>query len=480
METPLPFYRRQWFRIGAPVAAVLIVYALMHFRQPDETFAGWLVDALGFVMMFFGTLALASQYILPVSTAEERQNAVDRLFTYVSGGHGPIVFVRDGQLVGSEEELKRKGAGVILIDAASAAVLEKGRKFSRAVGPGIAFMDAKERIASTLDLRKHVRSQSAQALTRDGIEIKADVSAVFALDPGDKPSLRDTRDESDFLGHAPVKPPYPFNADSAFKAFYGEAIAEKEAIKWVDLPILVAVEQFRDQVSRITLDKLFEIKDPSAAPLAALQALMRNETQAAPLLRSRGIKVYSVSAGNLELPEAVMRQRVRSWAVNWQKEVLTRLADADVKVEKLKEEARAEAQRQIVETFKDTFNEFKEGYKQTLVTKEGVVIDQREVTQRLVSALNKVADDPVTQMLAPGNTVKQLSNLRQWVGLSEEEEEEAAREPQLIGEPKAETGEDVTIVADEAGEAGETPAPEESNERPADLHGADDENRRPA
>jgi hypothetical protein len=204
---------------------------------------------------------------------------------------------------------------------------------------------------------------------------------------------------------------------------------------------------------------------------------MRNETQAAALLRSRGIKVYAVSVGNLELPEAVMRQRVRSWAVNWQKEALTRLADADVKIEKLKEEARAEAQRQIVETFKDTFNEFKEGYKQTLVTKEGVVIDQREVTQRLVSALNKVADDPVTQMLAPGNTVKQLSNLRQWVGLSEEE---AAPEPQLIGEPKAETGEDVGIVTDEAGEASETPAPEDSNERPAGLHGADDENGRPA
>ncbi len=453
MQTPLPFYRRQWFRIGAPVAAVLIVYALMHFRQPKETFAGWVVDTLGFLMLFFGTLALASQYILPVSTAKERQHAVDRLFTYVSGGHGPIVFVRDGELVGSAEELKRKGAGVMLIDAASAVVLEKGRKFSRAVGPGIAFVAFNEHIAAALDLRKQSRSQGAQALTRDGIEIKADVSVTFALDPGNQPSLRDTRDENDFLGQAPVKPPYPFNPDSAFKAFYGEAIAEKEAIKWIDLPIIVATEHFRDQASRLTLDKLFEIKDPAATPLATLQGQLRNEVQSALMLRARGIKVYSVSVGNLELPEAVMRQRVRAWAVNWQKEVFTKLADADVRIEKLKEQARAEAQQEILDAFKDTFNEFKEGFKQSVAAQEGVSVSQHDFTQRLVSALGKVAGDPVTQMLAPGNTVRQLSNLRQWVGL-----QEMTLQPQLIGEPGVveETSEMAPEEAEEMNEAAET------------------------
>ncbi|MBI3243796.1 MAG: hypothetical protein HYZ49_16040 [Chloroflexi bacterium] len=444
MQPQLPFYRRQWFRIGAPVTFVLVVYALMHFRQPDETLAGWMVDILGFAMLFLGTLALASQYILPVSTAKERQGAVDRLFTYVLGGHGPIVFVRDGELVGSAEELKRKGAGVMLIDAASAVVLEKGRKFSRAVGPGIAFVAFGERIATTLDLRKQSRSQSAQALTRDGIEIKADVSVAFALDPGNQASLRDTRDENDFLGQTPVKPPYPFNADSAFKAFYGEAIAEKEAIKWIDLPAIVAVEHFRDQVSRLTLDKLFEIHDPGATPLATLQSNLRNEVQSAPLLRARGIKVYSASAGNIELPEAVIRQRIRAWAVTWQKEIFKKLADADVKIEKIKEQARAEAQHEILDEFRDVFNDFKEGFKQSVSAQEGALVSQRDFTQRLVSALNKVAGDPVTQMLAPGNTVRQLSNLRQWVGL-----QELALKPQMIGQQEA-AEETTEIVAEEA------------------------------
>lgn len=402
-----PFYRQRWFRIAMPVVVVLIGYALLHYKQPEETWFGWAVDAVALIAMFVGTLALASQYILPVRTLQERQGAIDRLFLYVSGGHGPIVFVRDGELIGSAEELKRKGAGVILLDGSSGVVLEKGLKFSRAHGPGIAFLDYKERIAATLDLRKQSRSQEAAALTRDGIEIKTNVSVTFALDPGDQSSARDTLDEQDMLGVTKITPAFPFDAQSAFKAVYGSAVTDKEALKWTDLPIVVAVEFFRDQIAQLTLDDLFQPKTPDSAPVAAMQVRLAEKVQKAPLLKDRGIKVYSVSIGTLELAEAVTRQRTRSWASRWEKEILTELGRADVKTEQIKETARAEAQ-----------NEFFETLKQTLL-KEGDPADRDEVMRKLVLALKQMAEDPMTQMLMPHDVARKLKSLqsRYWMNV---------------------------------------------------------------
>lgn len=425
----VPFYHQRWFRIGAPVAVVLIVYALLHWRQPAETLAGWIVDALGAGMTFLGALALASQFILPVSGAEDRLKAVGRIFDYVIGQHGPIVFVRGGELVGSAEELKRRGAGVILVDAASAVVLEKGRLFSRALGPGIQFMERQERIATTLDLRRQVRSQHAQALTRDGIQIKAKVSVVFALDPGDQPSLRDSADELDFLGRPKGKPAFPFNPDTAFKAYYGEAVAEKDALKWSDLPAIVAAEHFRDQAGRFTLDELFELGAPDAAPLATLQKRLRLDVQSAALLKSRGIKVYSVSVSGLELPEDVMRQRVRTWAIRWQQKILNESGRADFEVKLIKDQAEAEAKAEILGKFKDSLA--------LLVSGGDGAADRESIAQKLLGELDRVAADPVTSMLLSDDTIRYMADVRRrkWAGLAAEAggESDDWRKAKIIG-----------------------------------------------
>jgi len=400
-----PFYQQRWFRIALPVLFVLGVYAVLHYLSPSETLLGWAVDAVALIVMFVGTLALASQYILPVRTFQERQGAIDRLFLYVIGGHGPIVFVRDGELIGSAEELKRKGAGVVLLDGSSGVVLEKSLKYSRAHGPGIVFLDYKERVAATLDLRKQSRSQEAAALTRDGIEVKTNVSVTFALDPGDQSSPRDTLDEQDMLGVTKITPAFPFNPQSAFKAVYGFAVTDKDPLKWTDLPVVVAVEFFRDQIAQVTLDDLFEPKNPDSSPVAAMQVRLVDKVQKAPLLKERGIKVYSVSIGTLELHDDVVRQRTRSWASRWEREILTELGRAEVKTEQIKETARAEAQ-----------NEFFDSLKQTLL-KDGDTADQHEVMRKLVLALKQMAEDPMTQMLMPYDVARKLKSLqsRYWM-----------------------------------------------------------------
>ncbi len=112
------------------------------------------------IVLFGGSILIwvlfFSMFVLPARTVKERRQIPALLFQ--STRKGPAIFIRNGEKVARLEESDRKGKGVIVLDTASAAVLTKEGKFSRAVGPGLIFTDKKERIANTIDLRIQVRT----------------------------------------------------------------------------------------------------------------------------------------------------------------------------------------------------------------------------------------------------------------------------------------------------------------------------------
>ena len=95
---------------------------------------------------------------LPVRTFRDRQKIFDRLITYLLGGHGPAIFIRNGELIKREGEERKKGPGVLWLDTASAAVTRTSVAIKQTMGPGVHFIDSREFIAGTVDL--HVQSQS--------------------------------------------------------------------------------------------------------------------------------------------------------------------------------------------------------------------------------------------------------------------------------------------------------------------------------
>ena len=72
--------------------------------------------------------------------------------------------------------------------------------------------------------------------------------------------------------------------------------------------------------------------------------------------------------------------------------------------ERVKERARAEAQAEMISHFREYL---------TGSGEEG----KKEIAKKFVSALSRAASDPVTSMLLPGETIRQLSHLRVWEGL---------------------------------------------------------------
>lgn len=170
---------------------------------------------LGYGLTFLVWLLLMSfQALLPVETLDEVYETMSHQIMYMMRSHGPAIFVLDGKLDHTAEELKRPGPGVIVVNFNSAIVLEtlvgRGscmmapaylwRSFmnsltntqpgpkSRVAGPGVVFTMGNERIRAAADLRKQKRvSTKISAYTRDGIEVTSDVFTAFTI--GQRPDV---------------------------------------------------------------------------------------------------------------------------------------------------------------------------------------------------------------------------------------------------------------------------------------------------
>ncbi len=99
-----------------------------------------------------------AQFILPLRSANDRLSAFERLFSYIFGFHGPAVHIKNGEIIKRKQEMQRWGPGVILLDAASGAVLRSPQKTTRAVGPGVIFHRFSGDDRGSVDLRTQKKS----------------------------------------------------------------------------------------------------------------------------------------------------------------------------------------------------------------------------------------------------------------------------------------------------------------------------------
>lgn len=305
-----PLYKRPWFYIAGWLAFLLVIYFWQVFRMGGirinqvrilfDLFCIFPV-LLGLWMIFF------AQFVLPVHTISDRWKIVGRLVSRLLGSKGPAIFIHNGIPKIGEGEEKRKGAGVLWLDTASAAVTRTAVKIKQVLGPGVHFIDSGEYIAGTVDL--HIQTQSlgpresdkpfdeksetqtdeeyfqvqdrrkqVSGLTRDGIEIVPTVSITFRINtgfpaegqPGSRfgyrtgPSPKDKKNEEE-------------DRQAIRKAILGEGInpnfkpdSPRHRVSWNQLPALLAVDLWREYLSKFRVDQLFsptqEVPPPQPSP----------------------------------------------------------------------------------------------------------------------------------------------------------------------------------------------------------------------
>ncbi len=356
---------------------------------------------------------LVSQFVLPASTPDERRYAVEHFMRYTSGLPGPLVFVKDGQLIASASEKGKTqaSAGVAWVDSASCLVLRTDTALTRVQGPGLTFTRGGEYFSddTTLDLRKQVRTaEQVQALTRDGIEIVADIRVIFVLDSGESQALRSWLD--------PARPPYGFNSANAAAAVYGKPYRDRTNGLWAELPPLVAADVFREVVSERDFEALFSAT-ANALPLLAgveyqiekrltglFSDLMTREQQ---LLAGRGLRVIAVRLVNLRLPEDVRKKRLANWREDWRSRAGELAADKDPQIRLARQDGADQGRLQVLEGLASRFAE---------PLRAGPRPGRKETAAGLTAATRRLAQDPALQGAANVAEVKRLlEDLELWV-----------------------------------------------------------------
>jgi hypothetical protein len=317
-----PFYRKPWFSISLWLLLGVGFY-LWQIRNMGGILPNLrtlFFDVLVFMLGLLVWLAFFAQFVLPVRTFRERQRIFDRLISYLFGGHGPAIFIRDGKPVERQEEKKRKGPGVIWLDSASAAVTRNETSFKQTLGPGVHFTESGEYIASAVDL--HLQNQSigpregedpfeakkadqteseynsiqnrrlqVSAWTRDGIEVVPNISVTFKIDA---PPAKDEETGSRF----------GFDAEAVRKAITGEGInpnalgdTHRRRVAWNQLPALIAADLWREYLSKFTLAELFEVSPAITAIIPPASAPVPEDTVALlqPVAASSGLELSLAS-----------------------------------------------------------------------------------------------------------------------------------------------------------------------------------------
>ena len=307
-ETPIT--KRPWFYIFSWLVVLLVAYGWQIARMGGirASLFDIFIDLICiFPILLILWMAFFSQFVLPVQTTQDRKKIFDRLRTNLFGGHGPAMFVRNGQIIKREGEENKKGPGVLWLDSASAAVTRTPVKIKQTLGPGVHFIDSGEYIAGTLDLHiqaqtlgpketdilftegdngnlgegyKHMqdRKKMVRALTRDGIEVIPTISIQFRVDTGfpkkNEPGSR--------FGYRTgitkkAKENEKKDKEAIQKAILGEGInpnilneTTRNRVAWNELPASLAVDVWREYASKFKLDDLFkpgQIIPPPPAPV---------------------------------------------------------------------------------------------------------------------------------------------------------------------------------------------------------------------
>jgi hypothetical protein len=351
---------------------------------------------LGVVLIFW--LVFFSQFVLPVRTLTERWQSATRLFDYHFKRHGPAIFIENGRIEQSARDKARRGPGVALLDTASATVLRNAHAFTRPVGPGIVFTEGNEYPEGAVSLHRQSQSlgpntgedpytllqngESPEAyeerqkrryqtsgLTRDGVEVVANISVSYGLDsePGSGRSQ------------------FGFNPVAVWKAIAREGVnpdalvdSDRRHVAWNWLPVYLAVDLWREYLRKFTLDELFSTLpgsngrgDPRDVRMTAFDTISRkmNERMTSPevdeldergtntgrkkrslefdILKDRGLRVFGARAHSLRFPPMVEEKLVDQWKATW----LDRAQAERKDVERVHAVQRHEGQELALKTF---------------------------------------------------------------------------------------------------------------------------------
>jgi len=264
------------------------------------------------------------------------------------------------------------GPALLVVADSNAAVIERGGGFSRVVGAGITYLLPHERVRGAIDLRTQHRTVREKVMTKDGIPVEVDVDLVFRITdrtlPGDAehippPALSLTTRIKRKLG-VHVNPAlleasreHDFSFEAVRRAVYESAVFSPDrAPDWAASFAGVRAGDISDQLVEMRLDEILAPDSPDhplhEVPKIGLETARK---AASPM----GIDVTDMTMGTVDLlkehKDLVDGQMLANWKAEWNRRATVLVAQGQAKRLQLTEEARAEAQANMIQALTEGF-----------------------------------------------------------------------------------------------------------------------------
>jgi hypothetical protein len=268
-----------------------------------------LLGATILILVFFGTLFVASQYLIPLHGLVGRSTAFYALLTFLFRLRLPHLVVDEGRIKSnpSDPMILAGGPGILDVKKDSAAVTESPAG-PRVYGPGkYAITDRQEKIKYAVDLRPQSRTDQTDAMTSDGVKIRLPFTVDFQIDArGNTPS--------------PTQP-FPFSPTAVLQATYDSTqIAPQGPQGWYErIPAIIsgALQDY------IATQRLIDLITPTAAVPNPRQNLGRQALAGSRAAASRiGAKLNNVSVEPFTIPDENVRREFDGWRTkSWEADV---------------------------------------------------------------------------------------------------------------------------------------------------------------
>ena len=309
-------------------------------------------------------------YNLPGPTSSLRQ-AIGMLF----GTSAAEVYVHQGKLevdAGNEAAQAIGGPGWLTVGESNAVLLERGAGFSRIVGTGFYRLRPHERVRNIIDLRTHYRKDFQKVLTKDGIPVKMEVDLTFRVTEKDLPDdplpapppplsplnrLRrrlHLRVRHDLLE---TTRPHRFSRETVRRLTYETTVASPDQPPdWTASFYNVRSGDITDQIANRRLDEISAPEDAQTHPRAEIAR--KGKEDASKIASAQGIEILDMTLGVIEPQDKyphIANQIVANWKIEWERRAKILEAKAEAKRTQLLEEARAEAQANMIQALTEGY-----------------------------------------------------------------------------------------------------------------------------
>jgi regulator of protease activity HflC (stomatin/prohibitin superfamily) len=282
--------------------------------------------------------------------------------------------------------LRVGGPANVMVAVGNVVVTELNGRFRRVLDAGMHTLERFETVHSILDLRPQERTVTdVLLLTRDGLEITADLTVSFRIQREGEPS---------------VETPFPFAAEAVCKAAYYARVHPEHVDIWQAVPLNEAKSALYAIIAQLNLDDILDPDTPGTDPEHTIQKRLKAELETR--LKLIGLELVAVHVNHLVLPQPVVDQVIDYWQTRWEGERSLITAEGEAEALEAIDLARTEAEIGMIQAIA-------QGIK--LAREQSSTGNMRDVLAlRLIEALERMAlhsqeagplTEPLTQEILP-------------------------------------------------------------------------------